>query len=142
MGTIGLSFGSPTSGQGIDVASTVSQMVAQLQATEKPYKIQLSAMQAQDTVISNLGSLLSTLSTDISALTDGAASCPANRAPARTRTHSRCSPPHDRNRRQPYRHRAAACPDLNRASNAVAASDTLSGSFTCHIGNGSSQMFP
>ena len=28
MGTIGLSFGSPTSGQGIDVASTVTQIGA------------------------------------------------------------------------------------------------------------------
>ena len=72
MGTIGLSFGSPTSGQGIDVASTVTQMVAQLQATETPYKTQLTSLQSQDTVISNLGSLLSTLSNDITGLTDPA----------------------------------------------------------------------
>ena len=44
MGTIGLSFGSPTSGEGINVANTVAQMVTQLQGTETPYKKQLTAL--------------------------------------------------------------------------------------------------
>ena len=72
MGTIGLSFGSPTSGQGIDVASTVTQLVTQLQSAEQPYKTQLTSLQAQDTAISSLGTLLSTLSTDVQGLTDPA----------------------------------------------------------------------
>lgn len=70
MGTVGLSFGSPTSGAGFDVSSTVSQIVANLQNVEKPWKTQLSTLQAQDSVISNLGSLFSNLSNDISQLTD------------------------------------------------------------------------
>ena len=70
MGTVGLSFGSPTSGAGFDVSSTVSQIVANLQKVETPWKTQLSTLQSQDTVISNLGTLLSNLSTDVSQLTD------------------------------------------------------------------------
>jgi flagellar hook-associated protein 2 len=70
MGTVGLSFGSPTSGTGIDVSSTVATMVSNLQQIETPWKNQLTALESQDTVISNLGSLFSTVSTDIGQLTD------------------------------------------------------------------------
>jgi flagellar hook-associated protein 2 len=70
MGTVGLSFGSPTSGAGFDVSSTVSSIVANLQNVETPWKTQLTTLESQDTVISSLGTLLSTLSTDMSSLTD------------------------------------------------------------------------
>ena len=70
MGTVGLSFGSATSGQGFDVASTVTQIQASEQAIETPWKNQLTALQAQDTVLSSLGSDLSTLTTSLHALTD------------------------------------------------------------------------
>lgn len=70
MGTIGLNFGSPTSGTGFDVNATVSSIVANLQKVESPWKNQLSDLQSQDSVISNLGSLLSNLSNDLTALTD------------------------------------------------------------------------
>jgi flagellar hook-associated protein 2 len=70
MGTVGLSFGSPTSGTGFDVSSTVSQIVANLQNVETPWKTQLSALESQDTVISSLGTLFSNLSNDLSQLTD------------------------------------------------------------------------
>lgn len=70
MGTVGLSFGSATSGQGFDVSTTVSQIMASEQAIETPWKNQLTALQAQDTVLSTLGSDLSTLTTNMQALTD------------------------------------------------------------------------
>ena len=70
MGTVGLSFGSPTSGAGFDVSATVSTIVSNLQKVETPWKNQLSALQSQDTAFSNLGTLLSTLSNDLSSLTD------------------------------------------------------------------------
>jgi flagellar hook-associated protein 2 len=70
MGTVGLSFGSPTSGQGFDVASTVTQIQASEQAIETPWKNQLTALQAQDTVFTSLGTDLSTLTTSLQALTD------------------------------------------------------------------------
>jgi flagellar hook-associated protein 2 len=70
MGTVGLSFGSPTSGAGFNVSQTVSQIVANLENVETPWKNQLSSLESQDTVLSNLGTLFSNLSNDMSALTD------------------------------------------------------------------------
>lgn len=69
MGTVGLNFGSPTSGTGFDVSTTVSEIVSNLQNIETPWKNQLTTLQSQDTVISNLGTLFSTVSTDLSKLT-------------------------------------------------------------------------
>jgi flagellar hook-associated protein 2 len=70
MGTVGLSFGSPTSGTGFDVSTTVASIVSNLQNVETPWKTQLTSLQSQDTAISSLGTLMSSLSNDISQLTD------------------------------------------------------------------------
>ncbi len=70
MGTVGLSFGSPTSGAGFDVSSTVAEIVGNLQNVETPWKNQLTSLESQDTAISNLGTLFSNLSNDMSSLTD------------------------------------------------------------------------
>lgn len=70
MGTVGISFGSPTSGQGFDVSSTVSQIVANLQAVETPWNTQLTALQSQDTALTSLGTDLSSLSSALEPLTD------------------------------------------------------------------------
>lgn len=70
MGTVGLSFGSPTGGTGFDVSSTVSTIVANLQKVETPWKTQLATLQSQDTALSSIGTLLSNLSSDLSSLTD------------------------------------------------------------------------
>jgi flagellar hook-associated protein 2 len=68
--SIGLSFGSPTSGDGFDVTTTVSSIVANLQNVETPWKTQLTTLESQDTAISSLGTLFSNLSNDMSSLTD------------------------------------------------------------------------
>jgi flagellar hook-associated protein 2 len=70
MGTVGINFGSATSGQGFDVASTVTAILASEQAIETPWKNQLTSLQAQSTVFTTLGSDLSTLTTKLQALTD------------------------------------------------------------------------
>ena len=70
MATVGISFGSPTAGTGFDVSTTVSEIVANLQNVETPWKSQLATLQTQDTVISSLGTMLSALSTDVSQFTD------------------------------------------------------------------------
>jgi len=70
MGAVGLNFGSPTSGQGFDVTSTVDQIVTNLQLVEKPWKDQLSTLQSKDAALSSIGALLSTLTSDLQALTD------------------------------------------------------------------------
>lgn len=70
MGTVGIAFGSPTSGQGFDVSKTVDQIVTNLQAVETPWKEQSSALQAQDAVLTSIGSDLSSLSSALASLTD------------------------------------------------------------------------
>ena len=70
MGTVGLSFGSATSGAGFDVATTVSSILAIEQGVETPWKTQLTTLQAKDTAFTTLGTGLSSLSTAVSALTD------------------------------------------------------------------------
>jgi len=68
MGSVGISFGSPTSGQGFDVSTTVSAIVANLQAVETPWKNQLTALQSEDTALTGIGKDLSSLSTALNAL--------------------------------------------------------------------------
>jgi flagellar hook-associated protein 2 len=70
MGTVGLSFGSATSGQGFDVASTVTAIQASEQAIETPWNNELTALQAQDTIFSALGTDLGSLTTALQSLTD------------------------------------------------------------------------
>ena len=70
MGTVGLSFGSPTSGAGFDVTSTVNQIVTNMRAVETPWKNQLTTLQGQDTALTNVGTDLSSLSTAMQSLTD------------------------------------------------------------------------
>ena len=70
MGTVGLSFGSPTGGAGFDVTSTVNQIVTNMQAVETPWKNQLTSLQAQDTALTSIGTDLSSLSTAMQTLTD------------------------------------------------------------------------
>ncbi|RXH56355.1 flagellar filament capping protein FliD [Granulicella sibirica] len=70
MATVGLNFGSATSGTGFDVSTTVSSILAIQGAIETPWKNQLATLQAQDTVLTTLGTDLSTLTTSIQSLTD------------------------------------------------------------------------
>ncbi len=70
MGTVGLNFGSPTSGAGFNVSSTVAEIVSNLQNVETPWKNQLTTLENQDAAISSLGTLFSNLSNDMSSLTD------------------------------------------------------------------------
>lgn len=70
MGTVGINFGPINSGQGFDVASTVNQILAAEQAIEKPWKNQLTNLQAQDTALSKFGTDLASLATALQTLTD------------------------------------------------------------------------
>ena len=141
MGTVGISVGSPTSGTGFDVSTTVSQIVANLQNVESPWKSQLTSFQSQDAAISNLGTLLSTLSTDLTNFTDfqgvlagkqGSSSDPdvlaltsaSSSAVAGTHTIVVNSLA------------ATSSGYLNATTNA---SDTLSGSITIQVGSGTAQ---
>ena len=70
MGTVGINFGSATSGAGFDVATTVTSILAIEQGIETPWKTQLTSLQAKDTAFTTLGTGLSALSTALSALTN------------------------------------------------------------------------
>lgn len=70
MATVGINFGSATSGAGFDVSTTVASIIAIQQAIETPWKSSLTQAKAQDTALSTIGSDLSTLSTSIAALTN------------------------------------------------------------------------
>jgi len=70
MGSVGLSFGSPTSGQGFDVTTTVASIVANLQAIETPWNTQLTALKAEDTTLTTIGTDVASLNTALTALTD------------------------------------------------------------------------
>ncbi len=71
MGTpVGIAFGSPTSGQGFDVASTVSQITANMKIVETPWNNQLTRLKSEDTAYTTLGTDLSNLTKSLQVLTD------------------------------------------------------------------------
>lgn len=70
MGTVGINFGSATSGAGFNVAATVTAILSAQQAIQTPIQTQLTALQAQDTVFTTLGTDLSTLTTNLQSLTN------------------------------------------------------------------------
>ncbi len=69
MSTVGINFGSATSGTGFDVAATVSSILAVERTPETTWATRTTALQAQDTVLSTLGTNASALSTAVAALT-------------------------------------------------------------------------
>ena len=70
MGTVGLNFGSASSGAGFDVAAAVTSILAIETGVETPYKAQIAASQAQDAAFTSLGTGLAALSTAIGSLTN------------------------------------------------------------------------
>jgi flagellar hook-associated protein 2 len=141
MGTVGLSFGSPTSGTGFDVSSTVSQIVANLQNVETPWQNQLTALEGQDSVISNLGTLFSNLSNDLSQLTDfqgilaqkEGSSSNENVLELTAATSSAAAGTHT------VLVNSLAQTSSGYLAEITNASDTLAGSITLQVGNGTAQ---
>jgi flagellar hook-associated protein 2 len=111
-----------------------------LQATETPYKNQLTSLQSQDTVISNLGSLLSTLSNDITGLTDPAGVLSGKQGSSSdTNTLALLSADTTATAGSHTVTVQNLAQTSTEASSAVGANDILSGSFSFHIGSGTSQ---
>uniref|UniRef100_A0A7V4XUZ6 Flagellar hook-associated protein 2 n=1 Tax=Acidobacterium capsulatum TaxID=33075 RepID=A0A7V4XUZ6_9BACT len=140
MSTVGLSFGSPTSGQGFDVTTTVNNIVSNLQAVETPWKNQLTSLQSQDTALTSIGTDLSSLSTSLQALTNfqgvlagkqGSSSdtsvlqLTSAAATAVAGSHTIVV--------------TSLAQTSSYYSNAISASDTLSGSLSIQVGTGSAQ---
>ncbi|HEY4049609.1 MAG TPA: flagellar filament capping protein FliD [Acidobacteriaceae bacterium] len=144
MGTVGLSFGSPTGGQGFNVATTVSQIMSNYQAIETPWKNQLTSLQAQDTALSTIGTDLSSLSTAFSALTnfqgalaskEGSSSDPSILAITSAGT-SAVAGSHTISVTK-----LATTSSWSTSSTRIAATDTLAGSFSVQVGSGAAQTF-
>ena len=55
LSTVGISFGSPTSGQGFDVSSAVRQIIANLPAVETPGNTELTTLHSEDTLLISIG---------------------------------------------------------------------------------------
>ncbi|MEG9432930.1 flagellar filament capping protein FliD [Terriglobus sp. ADX1] len=74
MSVVGISFGSATSGDGFDVTSTVNSIMTNMRAPETAWATRTTALQAQDTVLSTLGTDMSALLSALATLTsfDGA----------------------------------------------------------------------
>lgn len=140
MSTIGLSFGSATSGDGFDVASTVSQIIAIQQAVETPWKTQLSLLQSQDTVLSQMGTDLASLATSLQSLTDfdgyfaqkNGASSDTDTVVLTSATAAAVAGSHQITV-------SSLAQTSSVYSNAITSTDTLSGSITIQIGNGTAQ---
>lgn len=140
MGTVGLSFGSATSGAGFDVSTTVTSIIALQQGVETPWKNQLTSLSTQDTALSMLGTDLANLSTKLSSLTafDGVmyekegSSSDSNVLALSSATSAATAGSHE-----------VAVSKLAQTSSvytsAVNASDTLSGSLSIQVGTGAAQ---
>jgi flagellar hook-associated protein 2 len=140
MGTVGLSFGSPTSGQGFDVASTVTQIQASEAAIETPWKSQLTTLQAQDTVFTSLGSDLSTLTTSLQALTDFTGVMSQKQgSSSNTNVLSLTSASSAATAGSHTVVVNSLAQTSSEYSDAISGSDTLSGSLTIQVGSGASQ---
>lgn len=70
MGSVGINFGSATSGTGFDVSAVVSSIVANLQKVETPWNTQLTALKADNTALTSIGTDLASLSSSLQTLTD------------------------------------------------------------------------
>lgn len=70
MASVGLNFGSATSGTGFDVTTTVNSILAIQQGIETPWQTQLTSLGSQETALSTIGTDLSSLTTAVQALTD------------------------------------------------------------------------
>ncbi len=141
MGTVGLSFGSPTSGTGFDVSATVAEIVSNLQNVETPWQTQLSSLESQDAVISNLGTLFSNVSNDMSSLTDlqgilaekTGSSSNTNVLELTSASSSATAGTHT------VTVNALAATSSGYLTQIANASDTLSGSITLAVGSGAAQ---
>ncbi len=67
--SVGISFGSATSGAGFDVTTTVASIMAIQRTPETAWATRTTALQTQDTALTALGTNVSALSTALSSLT-------------------------------------------------------------------------
>lgn len=139
--SVGLTFGSATSGTGFDVASTVTSILAISSAIETPWKSRLTALASQDSALTAIGTNLSTLSTALSTLSnsDGiltskiGSSSDTNVVSLTSATAQAVAGSHS------ITVQSLATTSSQYSSSISSKADTLAGSLTLQIGSGSSQ---
>jgi len=140
MGTVGISFGSPTSGQGFDVSSTVSQIVANLQAVETPWNTQLSTLQTQDTALTSIGTDLNTLSNALGSLTDFEGVLAEKEGSSSDESVLQLTSAASTSAAGSHTIVVASLAQTSSSySNAISSTDTLSGSLALEVGSGPAQ---
>lgn len=143
MGTVGINFGSATSGAGFDVSSTVSAIVANLKSVETPWQNQLRSLKAEDTAFTSIGSDLSALSTSLQALTDFQgvmASKLGSSSDTNVVTLSSAGATAVAGNHAIIVSRLAQTSSYS--TSAIVAADTLSGALTIQVGNGAATTIP
>jgi flagellar hook-associated protein 2 len=143
MGTVGINFGSATSGAGFDVSSTVGAIVANLKSVETPWQNQLTSLKTEDTAFTSIGSDLGALSSSLQSLTDfqgvmasklgsssdtNVLSLSSAGATAVAGSHSIVV--------------SRLAQTSSYSTNPIAAADTLSGALTIQVGNGAATTIP
>ena len=140
MSTVGINFGSATSGTGFDVTTTVASIMANLRLPETAWATQTTALQAQDAALSTIGTDLSGLSTALETLTsfdgsfsqkDGAVSDPSV-AELTNATSTAAAGTHTLTVQQ-------LATTSTQHSSTVATGATLTGNFTFTVGTGTAQ---
>ena len=143
MGTVGINFGSATSGAGFDVSSTVSAIVANLKSVETPWQNQLTSLKTEDTAFTSIGSDLGALSSSLQALTDFQgvmASKLGSSSDTNVLTLSSAGATAVAGSHSIVVSRLAQTSSYS--TNPIAAADTLSGALTIQIGNGAATTIP
>lgn len=142
MGTIGLNFGSATSGTGFDVGATVTSILAVETAVETPWKSQIASLQAKNTALSTLGTNLSALSSAVGALTnfDGVLAAKQGSS-SNSNVLSLTSAGSSAVAGSHTVEVTSLAQTSSKFSDRVTASDTLSGSLTLQIGGKTAQTF-
>jgi len=141
--SVGISFGSATSGDGFDVSTTVASVVANMQLVENPWTSQLTSLTAENTALTDIGTDLSSLSSALSSLTDyqgvmaekegsssdqSIISLSSAAATATAGTHT------------VYVNQIAQT--SSDYSDSITSSDTLSGALTIQVGSGAATVVP
>ncbi len=141
MGTVGINFGAASSGQGFDVASTVTAILSSQQAIESPWQTQLASLKAQDTVFTTLGTDLSALTTAMQSLTDFSGVLSAKRGSSSDTNVLELTSAATNSIAGSHTIVVSklAQTSSNYSDTLTNASDTLSGSLTIQVGSGTSQ---
>ena len=143
MGTVGINFGSATSGSGFDVTSTVASVVANLKSVETPWTNQLTTLTDQDTAFTSIGKDLASLSSSLLALTDFQgilASKQGSSSNMNVIALSSAGPTATAGSHTVVVSRLAHT--SSEYTNAVPANDTIGGGLTLQVGNGVAYAIP